>query len=143
MLHTGISVSGAGSPAPRGPSEERSRCGVDGQDRYSRAGLPLWPLLVQAPAQAGKHLVLNPDIGLADGRELEPAVAGEAGEARGELDFRSSREVVQVVSGAESQHARRIEGAAEGRDSPSRPEERKPVARIRAKGDGKDVRLPD
>src|SRR6185437_8563077 len=77
---------------------------------------------VKSPPQSGEDLILYAHIRLGDGRDLEPPVAGETREALREAHFSACGEVVQVVSRAEGQHAGRVEGTAEGRDSPPRNE---------------------
>src|SRR5690348_11112828 len=93
----------------------------------SRTGAAAGPSSVQPPPQPGEHLVLDTNIRLIDGRELEPAVTRLSREPRRQLHFRTRGEVIQVVRGPERQHARRVVRAAEGGESQTGTEEGKKI----------------
>src|SRR6185312_4632916 len=106
-------------------------------------GARLQCTLTELPAQPREYLVLDAHVRLSDRRELEPAIAHEPCEALRELDFAARGEVIEVVCGAESQHAGRVETTADYRDFIAGAEERKHVACVCAEGDGKDVCFTD
>ena len=66
---------------------------------------PVARLSFQLPAHTGKYFVHQPLVGLVDEGEFEPPIAAQGIQTPRELDLSAGGKVIQIVCGAESQHA--------------------------------------